>query len=207
MEMLSLYKPSVASLRRFVAEQKALDFSYPAVGATANTPPAGYVVDHTRIELGAGEDVFDAAKLAFRRWEHFRLGWVEAWSPETPIQSGEVVAIMGWAIGFWWLNSCRIVYVVDESGPISKFGFAYGTLPGHVESGEERFLIEWDRTSDSVWYDIIAFSRPNHFLTRLGYPLVRRIQKQFGRDSAAAMFRAVNAASRMSEIWQSTTVT
>ena len=52
---------------------------------------------------------------------------------------------MGRAIGLWWLNACRIVYVVDESGPISKFGFAYGTLPGHVESGEERFLIEWDR--------------------------------------------------------------
>jgi uncharacterized protein (UPF0548 family) len=98
---------------------------------------------------------------------------------------------MGRAIGLWWLNSCRIVYVVDESGPISKFGFAYGTLPGHVESGEERFLIEWDRGKNGVWYDILAFSRPNHFLTRLGYPVVRRLQKRFGRDSAASMLNAV----------------
>jgi uncharacterized protein (UPF0548 family) len=85
------------------------------------------------------------------------------------------------------------VYVVDESGPISKFGFAYGTLPGHVESGEERFLIEWDRADDSVWYDILAFSRPNHILIRLGYPIVRRTQKRFGRDSAASMLRAVSS--------------
>ena len=148
-------------------------------------------MDHTRIKLGEGEPVFQSARAALQRWEQFRLGWVEAWSPDTPIQSGEVVAVMGRAIGLWWLNACRIVYVVDESGPISKFGFAYGTLPGHVESGEERFLIEWDRSENSVWYDILAFSRPNHFLTRLGYPVVRRTQKRFGRDSAASMLKAV----------------
>ena len=28
------------------------------------------------------------------------------------------------------------------------------TLPGHVESGEERFLTEWDRSDDAVWFDI-----------------------------------------------------
>ena len=189
--MLSLRKPSVESIRPFLAAQAKLPFTYAAVGATAETPPAGYVVDRTRIKLGEGEPVFRSARAALQRWEQFRLGWVEAWSPETPIQSGEVVAVMGRAIGLWWLNACRIVYVVDESGPISKFGFAYGTLPGHVESGEERFLIEWDRGENSVWYDILAFSRPNHFLTRLGYPVVRRTQKRFGRDSAVSMLNAV----------------
>ena len=189
--MLSLRKPSVESIRRFLMAQAKLQFTYSAVGATATTSPADFVVDHTRIKLGEGEPVFDSARAALQRWDQFRLGWVESWLPETPIQSGEVVAVLGRVIGWWWLNSCRIVYVVDESGPISKFGFAYGTLPGHVESGEERFLIEWDRGDNSVWYDILAFSRPNHFLTRLGYPVVRRTQKRFGRDSAAAMLKAV----------------
>jgi uncharacterized protein (UPF0548 family) len=193
MGMLSLRKPSVESIRPFLAAQATLPFTYSGVGATAGTPPDGYVVDHTRIKLGEGGQVFHAARAALQRWEQFRLGWVEAWSPDTPIQSGEVVAVMGRAIGLWWLNSCRIVYVVDESGPIIKFGFAYGTLPGHVESGEERFLIEWDRGENSVWYDILAFSRPNHFLTRLGYPVVRRLQKRFGRDSAASMLNAVRS--------------
>lgn len=186
-------KPSAESIRRFLSEQANLDFTYSAVGATAGIPPAGYVVDHIRIKLGEGEDVFHSAKAALQRWEQFMLGWVEAWSPKTLIQPGEVVAVMGWVIGMWWLNSCRIVYVVDGSGPITKFGFAYGTLPGHAESGEERFLIEWDRADNSVWYDIIAFSRPNHFLTRLGYPYVRCTQKRFGRDSAASMLKAVRS--------------
>lgn len=200
--MLSLRMPSTESLRRVLSEQAKMDFTYSPVGATAHSPPAGYVVDRTRIELGAGESVFESAKTALQHWEQFRLGWVEPWPSETPIQCGEVVAIMGWVAGLWSLNCCRIVYVVDESGPIRKFGFAYGTLPGHVESGEELFLIEWDQSTNAVWYDILAFSRPNHLLTRLSYPLVRQTQKRFGRDSAAAMFRAVNSASSLPEVFQ-----
>ena len=188
---MALRKPTPDTLCRFLATQKPLPFTYEAVGATAGTPPAGYVVDRTRIKLGDGESVYRAAIAALRRWEQFRLGWVEAWSPDTPIQAGQVVAVMGRAVGLWWRNACRIVYVVDEAGPVRRFGFAYGTLPGHVESGEERFLIEWDQNDDAVWYDILAFSRPNHVLTRLGYPVVRRLQKRFGRDSAASMRRAV----------------
>lgn len=194
--MLSFQKPSAESMRRFLIEQERLNFTYPAVGATAHTPPAGYAVDHTLIKLGEGEPVFHAARAAMQRWEHFRLGWVEAWLPDTPIQSGESVAVLGRAIGLWWLNACRIVYVVDEPGPICKFGFAYGTLPGHVESGEERFLIEFDRSENSVWYDILACSRPNHILTWLGYPFVRRMQKRFARDSATSMLNAVRSGNR-----------
>jgi uncharacterized protein (UPF0548 family) len=196
--MVSCGKPSVESVRRFLTSQTELPFTYKAVGATAAMPPPGYAVDRTRVKLGAGEPAFRAAEAALQRWEQFRLGWVEAWSPDTPLRSGEVVAVMGRAVGFWWLNSCRIIYVVNESGPVYRFGFAYGTLPGHVESGEERFLIEWNRIDDGVWYDILAFSRPNHVLARLGYPVVRKLQKRFGRDSAAAMLRAVRAADKSS---------
>ena len=191
--MLFLRRPTVEAIRAFLAAQVRLDLTYSAVGATTTNPPAGYVVDRTRIKVGEGESVFRSAIAALRRWEQFNVGWVQAWPSDTPIQKGEVVAVMGRAIGVWWLNACRVVYVVDEAGPISKFGFAYGTLPGHVESGEERFLIEWDREDDSVWYNILAFSRPRHFLARLGYRWVRRTQKRFGRESAAAMCRAVSA--------------
>ena len=195
MKMPSLRKPDADTIRQFRQAQATLDFSYSAVGATAKVPPVGYVVDHTRIKLGDGEDTFEAAKSALRRWEHFHLGWVEASPTETPIKSGEVVAVMGHVFGLWWFNACRIVYVVDEVGPITRFGFAYGTLPGHAESGEERFLIEWDRADDSVSYDILAFSKPNYFVTKLGYPLVRHLQKKFAKDSAEAMVKAVQASS------------
>jgi uncharacterized protein (UPF0548 family) len=204
MRTLWLRQPGSDILGQFVAEQSALDFTYPAVGATAETPPVGFIVDRTRITLGAGESVFEAAKAALRRWQQFRLGWVQAWSPETPLEVGQTVAILGWAAGFWWLNSCRIVYTVEEFGDTNRFGFAFGTLPGHVESGEERFLIEWNRNTDQVAYDILAFSKPNHILTRLGYPLVRLCQKRFGRDSAASMFHAVNADARLPAVVQTT---
>ena len=200
--MVSFQKPAVDSIRRFIAEQAKLDFSYSAVGASAATPPAGFVVDRTRIQLGEGEAVYESASAALRRWDHFKLGWVDVWSPETPVEAGEVVAVMGRALGLWWLNCCRIVYVVNETGPIRKFGFAYGTLPGHVESGEERFVIEWNQGDNSVWYDILAFSRPSQVLIRLGSPIVRRMQKRFGRDSAAAVFRSVNGAAPVPEILQ-----
>ena len=189
--MKLLRKPSDASVREFLAAQSKLDFTYTAVGATASLPPAGYLVNHTRIKLGEGEEVFTKAKAALGRWEQFRLGWVEAWPPETPIQTGEVVAVVARRVGLWWLSACRIVYVVDEPGSVSRYGFAYGTLPDHAGSGEERFLVEWDRASGEVWYDILAFSRPHWLLTRLGNRCLRRLQKRFGRESAAAMVRAV----------------
>jgi uncharacterized protein (UPF0548 family) len=75
--------------------------------------------------------------------------------------------------------------------PLKRYGFAYGTLPGHAESSEERFTVEWHEAGGAVWYDILAFPRPRHVLARLGYPWVRRVQKRFGRGSAVAMPKAV----------------
>ena len=91
------------------------------------------------------------------------------------------------------LNACRIVYTVDEEAATgARFGFAYGTLPGHVERGEERFLVEWHRHDDTVWYDILAFSQPKHWLVRLGYPVTRFFQKRFAQASKAAMWEAIH---------------
>ncbi len=62
----------------------------------------------------------------------------------------------------------RVVYVINEP---NRRGFAYGTLAGHPESGEESFVIE--RSDEgSVWITITAFSRPSSLLWRLaGLPL------------------------------------
>jgi uncharacterized protein (UPF0548 family) len=198
--MLSLRKPSAQRLRDFLALQSRLDLTYPEVGATAAVPPAGYVMDRTRIKLGEGVGTFAAARAALQRWEHFRLGWVEAWPSDTPIQAGRVVAVIARLFGLWWLNACRIVYVVDEEGPVQRYGFAYGTLPEHAESGEERFTVEWHEEGDAVWYDIVAFSRPQQLLVRLGYPLARRLQKRFARDSAAAMQKAVGEGKSVAQV-------
>ncbi|HLN26236.1 MAG TPA: DUF1990 domain-containing protein [Gemmataceae bacterium] len=189
--MLWLRKPSGVIIANLMQAQAPLDFSYPAVGASAGQPPAGYIVDHTRINLGRGERVFKAARAALERWDHMRLGWLEASAPGPPTYAGQVVATLARSLGLWWLNVCRVVYVVEVNGPVEQFGFAYGTLPAHLACGEERFAVEWDRASDAVCYDISAFSRPRHLLARLGYPWMRMVQKRFGRDSARALARAV----------------
>ncbi len=188
--MFLLRKPTAEKIGKYLSSQARLDLTYTAVGATASVPPAGYVVNHTRIKLGEGEKIFQAAKAALKRWEQFHLGWLEACPIDAPIKEGQVVAILARAVGLWWLNACRIVSVVDKE---DRFGFAYGTLPDHAGTGEERFLIERDQDG-IVWYDILAFSRPHHFLVRLGTPYMRVIQKRFGRESAAAMLRAVGQA-------------
>jgi len=187
--MLLLRKPTPSTVRDFLAAQARLDFTYAAVGATAAVSPAGYVVDRTRIKLGEGEMVFQEARAALKRWEQFHLGWVEPCPADTPIKVGQEIGVMARIVGLWWLNACRIVYVVEEE---DRFGFAYGTLPDHAEMGEERFLIQWDQATGSVWYDILAFSRPRHLLARLGYPWARQVQRRFARDSAAAMVKAVS---------------
>jgi uncharacterized protein (UPF0548 family) len=122
----------------------------------------------------------------------FEMPWVQLCWPDTPIEPGATVAVLVSHLGFWSLNFCRIIYVIEESAPIEKYGFAYGTLPDHAERGEERFTVEFDSRDQSVWYDIYAFSRPSP-LARLAYPFARHLQKRFARDSKAAMLKFVDS--------------
>ncbi len=152
-------------------------------------PPAGFVVDHTRVQLGHGQEVFARSTAALKTWAQFRLGWVEARSEKEVIEAGDHVAVMAHQFGLWWLNACRVIYVIEDTGPISRYGYAYGTLPDHPAIGEERFLVEWNPEDGGVWYDILAFSRPRAVM-KMGYRWMRAIQKRFGRESAAAMVHA-----------------
>lgn len=192
MPMPSFGKPSVETMRAFLASQANLGFTYSAVGVTATTPPAGYNVDHTRMKLGEGEKVFLVAKSALAARAQFSMTWMETWCPEETPRKGSMVAIVGQSLGLWWLNACRVAYILDEDGPVKRFSLALGTLPAHLGSGEERFRIEWNLTDDNVSYDILAFSRPHGLIARMGYPWFRRVQSRFRRDSVAAMLRAVS---------------
>lgn len=196
--MLRLRQPSPGQVQEFMDRQREQPFSYKPVGATTGTPPAGFVVDHTRVELGEGDAVFDAAKQGLENWDQFRLGWLAPGLPRAVIEPGQTICLLAKSIGLWWLNACRIIYILDESdsgvspsGARRRFGFAYGTLPAHAACGEERFLIEMD-DQRRVWYDILAFSRPQHFLAKIGYPYVRVVQKRFGKDSARQVHSVVN---------------
>lgn len=188
--MWSFNRPSDEQIRQFLTAQSQGDFSYPHVGDSRDGAPAGYDLDHNRLCLGHGEAVFEAACTALRRWQMFPASWTEIHRADSPIQPGQVVAMLARVFGLWWMNACRIVYVINEMEPVRRFGFAYGTLPGHVERGEERFSVEWG-PDDRVWYDIRAFSTPRYWLVRLAYPLARRLQRRFVVESQAAMQKAI----------------
>lgn len=186
-------RPTKKDIDDFLRSQINEPFSYGEVGATRAGSPVvpGYVVDHNRVKLGSGEEAFSRAIRALRGWRMFDLGWVEIQPPGAPVEMGETVAVLGNHYGFSSLNPCRIVYLIEDEGELRRSGFAYGTLPGHAACGEERFTVEWDRKDDSVWYDLYAFSRPNHPLAKVGKPFVRSLQRRFARDSLQVMFRAV----------------
>jgi uncharacterized protein (UPF0548 family) len=186
-QMFSLERPSDGRIRRMLESQRDVAFSYPEVGATATSPPHGYNLDRARFLLGQGLEAFSRGKIAIECWEMFHNGWTDLCWPDAPIQCGTNVAMMARCFGLYSINFCRIVYVIDEP---RRYGFAYGTLPDHVEAGEERFVVEW-LADGTVSYDLFAFSRPRHVLARIANPAVRRLQSKFRRDSGHAMQRAV----------------
>jgi uncharacterized protein (UPF0548 family) len=187
-----LRRPTPAQIHAYRAAQQSLPFTYSSVGATRDGGPTphGFDRDRNRRELGAGEAAFAAARDAVRAWRMFPQPLATIEPAAIPIVEGETAVVLVRLFGLWFMNAARIVYVIDEP---RRFGFAYGTLPGHAESGEERFLVEW-LADDSVWYDLDALSRPRYWAAQLAYPLTRRIQRRFARLSKTAMARAVMTA-------------
>lgn len=190
--MFTFSEPSDREIAKYISSQAKLPFCYADVGATKDNidskGPAGYTLDHNRVRLGSGAETFQRAVRALKQWRQFELGWVTLVPHGVKLEEGAVVAVKARAGGMWSLNACRVVYVIDEAGSdeMNRFGFAYGTLPDHIERGEERFLIEW-QPDDSVWYDILAFSQPRHPLVRAGFLYARMLQKRFARDSLQIM--------------------
>ena len=191
--MFLIAKPSDDEIRVFLAHQAESQFSYCGVGFSADRSHlAGYKIDHNRWLLGYGADVWSGAVKAINNWQMFKMRWLQLCWPSAPITAGTNVAVLIRHFGFWSLNAARIVYVVEESsGSVERHGFGYGTLLDHAESGEERFYVERETRDDSVWYDLLAFSRPRAVPARLAFPLARWLQQRFREDSKAAMLRAI----------------
>ena len=194
--MLLLREPSDAKIRHFLDGQRSLPFSYPEVGASREGAPYGYGVNQHRGRLGAGIETFERATEALRHWKMYGTGWTKLCWPDAPISEETVVGVVGRHLGLWSLNACRVAYVIEDEGPsLKRYGFAVGTLPGHVERGEERFTVEWREADAAVIYEVFAFSRPAHPLVRAASPLARLLQSRFAVDSLGSMASATGATS------------
>ncbi len=139
-----------------------LPLTYPEVGATAGPLPAGYRHVHESALVGHGRARFEEAAASVMRWGMLRgAGARVRATSEVAAVGSEVVVTLGPIPA-----PCRVVYVLAEP---DHRGFAYGTLPGHPERGEESFVIEM-ATDGTVFFRLVAFSRPARWYTSLAGP-------------------------------------
>jgi uncharacterized protein (UPF0548 family) len=147
-------------------------FTYSEVGATAGQLPAGYHHLTRRVVIGRGHQVFADAAADIAGWQvQLRAGLTVSASALTAVPG--TVAVLGLRAGPLRLSApCRVVYAVDQP---RRQGFAYGTLPGPPESGEEAFVTE-HHDDDTVSFTITAFSRPSTIMARIAGPAGRLVQ-------------------------------
>jgi uncharacterized protein (UPF0548 family) len=115
---------------------------------------------------------FEAAADDLFMWRLHQRSGLRVWASDAPLQANTVV-LMRLGVGpIAPRIPCRVVYVVDEP---DVRGFAYGTLPGHPEAGEERFMLR--RHEDGrIELTISAFSQPASWLAKLGGSVRRKVQ-------------------------------
>jgi uncharacterized protein (UPF0548 family) len=163
------------------AALQAAPFTYDEVGATAGAPPPGYRATR-RTRRVEGLELRQAADRLLGWHVHEAAGLRVAASAARAAPG--VVVRVSLGLGRLRLQApCRVVRVVEER---ARAGFAYGTLPGHPEQGEQQFLLE--RSDDgALTFSVTAFSRPAGALARAGGPITRRVQDAVASRYLAAL--------------------
>lgn len=163
----------VATLPPHVAARlRAQPFSYPDPGVTRDGTHVGALALDRSVELGSGQQVWDSAVTALLTWRVQSRAGLRVAASSTHVAADEVVTL-GFGPAFVRLTApCRVVYVIDEP---ARQAFAYGTLPGHPEAGEEAFNVTRSE-DDRVHFSVVASSRPATALARWGGPVTRRVQ-------------------------------
>ena len=168
------------------AELTDTPFTYAEVGATAEPElPAGYRHSEHTLAVGTGREVFDrcvAAVFGLRAQRSVGLR-VRATGPVT--ETGTVVVLTAGLDRLGYDIPCRVVWARTEG---DERGFAYGTLPGHPESGEEAFLVRISPAGE-VTVVLRVFSRLASPAARLAGPLAWGMQSLATKRYLAA-FRA-----------------
>lgn len=166
-------------------------FSYPERHATERRPlPAGYHHLHHRTRIGSGQAVFEAAGTAVTTFHAHRSSGMLVRAAHGAVRPGTRV-VVGIGVGPLRISApCEVVWTAYEP---ARTGFAYGTLAGHPESGEESFVVTRD-ADGTVWFEVTAFSRPAAWYTRLAGPLVPVLQLAYARLLGRTVRRLAAAA-------------
>jgi uncharacterized protein (UPF0548 family) len=163
-----------------------VELTYPEVGATRDgTLPEGYHQVKARARVGRGERVYAAAIHALGSFDMQRAAGLRVRTDAAMAAVGARIEL-GFGIGparLW--APVRVVWVVNE--PL-RYGYGYGTLPGHPESGEEAFLVSL-APDETVTFQMTAFSRPATWYARLGGFFAEAAQEQINHKYRSALVR------------------
>jgi uncharacterized protein (UPF0548 family) len=155
-------------------------FTYTAIGATSGRPPNGYHHFAKSARIGTGRTRFEEAAERVMRWGMLRGAGARVTASTDVARVGSVVVV-----GLGPVRApCRVVYVVEEE---NRRGFAYGTLPGHPESGEELFAVRYDPVDDAVYAEVVAFSRHATWWSKAAGPLTARLQRMMTKRYLSAV--------------------
>lgn len=162
------------AMERLLEVSRCAQPTYQDIGATlVGARPEGFHHDHYESVLGHGSDAFERAVTGLRTWEAHRVPGVRVFPREQVIQAGVTVVVTLGTPLLALAAPCRIVRVIDGR---TRWGFAYGTLPGHPEEGEEAFVVSIS-PDEIVRFEIVAFSRPGDPFVRLSGVIGRGVQK------------------------------
>ena len=161
-------------MKHLVEDLETAEPTHSDIGATlAGTYPEGFHHDRYEAVLGHGPQALQRAVTGLKTWEAHRLPGMQVYPRDQEIRTGATVVVtLGTPIAAL-AAPCRIVGVIDGQ---TRWGFAYGTLPGHPEQGEESFAVSI-AADGTVRFKIEAFSRPSDPLVRLSGPIGRGIQR------------------------------
>jgi uncharacterized protein (UPF0548 family) len=158
-----------------------LQLTYSEVGASAALPlPYGY--QHVRYQTRIGIVSFDDAADAVETFAMHRAAGLRIITNTARAVKGARLTVSLGAGPLRVLAPCEVVAVFTDS---DRRGFAYGTLTGHPERGEEAFLLT--REAGVVFFEMRAFSRPARWFTRIGEPLMPHGQRLYARNLARAL--------------------
>ena len=150
-------------------------FTYAPVGCIrTGVVPHGFDELRRSRRVGSGLADFERAVVALMTWQMHRRAGIAVMASHEWVEPGAVAELR---LGVGRLGLRAPVLVVDVVDEPTRRGFAYGTLPGHPESGEESFVVELGTTGD-VTLTIAAVSRPASRLARLSGPVGRLVQSR-----------------------------
>ena len=183
----SFRRPLPSRVRGFLAAQGDLPLTNGPVRQNDQICPDGYRLDAFPADVGQGHDAYMAACNTLTEHVCHLIPELELYRTGSGMQLGDAVATVTRGLVCWSVQANRVSEIIkSDTRARIRYGFVLATLPGHSLEGEERFLLEFDRVTNQVRFEIRTIVRPSAFLNRLLFPLIHRRYRQLRKQAVQA---------------------